>query len=256
VPGFYFVDTVTTFEGNTLEVFPMNMYTRSIALDAYITNVVYTAAWSDNLRGAPEGYQERRPAFPYFTGDVDFLGPPNALGGEDYGVFPEPVHDQFPNIATEDMIIRPKNFRVVVKRLDLPEDWVYGDELVYKEVEIPLDMNMEVDQNPMYLNHRYVFDNIPTYLHDDDKAIFKLKFDVEYDFDNRIQDEELVFFHTNEQVYNEETSSYEDIGWIDDDPMFDAIQESMALDLCQVGRKGVILPRTVPFELIVPKGGE
>ena len=257
VPGFaYYVDTVTTFEGNTLEVYPVNMYTRSLALDAYITNTTYAAAWMDNQRTAPEGFEERKPNFPYFMGTVDFSGPPNALGGEDYDLFPEPVHDQFPNIATEDMIIRPKNFRVVVRRLDLPEDWVYGDELVYKEIEIPLDMNMEVDQNPMFLNHRYVFDNIPTYLHDDDKAIFKLKFDVEYDFDNRIQDEELVFFHTNEQVYNEETSSYEDIGWIDDDPMFDAIQESMALDLCQVGRKGVILPRTVPFELIVPKGGE
>jgi len=113
-----------------------------------------------------------------------------------------------PNVALEDLHIRLKNPRVTVKKLNLPDDYVEGDDLVYEDVEYNISA-YEVDplkagysSLQMELNHMnqvYVFDNIPSEVRDEKNATCIVTFDIEYDLRHHIHDEDPVAFITHDR---------------------------------------------------------
>jgi hypothetical protein len=118
------------------------------------------------------------------------------------------LHPQLPNVAIEDLAIRVKNVRLVVNKLDLPDDFdPEVDPLTYTTVEYPLSA-YEQEAIPDYYQldyanavHRaqcYVFDNIPYSFRGDDFNAYQVAFDVEYDFNKHVDEDQLCLIASNE----------------------------------------------------------
>jgi len=187
--------TVTESGGTTASFYPVNMHHINIA-DASNSTVRaqfyqhYTG--SDYVATAPSGWDLRR-AFD------------TTLYFDDYGFY------RSPNVALEDLYIRIKNPRLIVNKLNLPDGYQDGDDLVYEEVEYKID-GYEIDpitggfvssstaQNN-HLNQFYVYDNIPGDVRDEKQATCVFKFDVEYRLKHFVEDDSLFMFSTNDRSF-------------------------------------------------------
>lgn len=249
-----------TFSGlsSTLEIYPLNIYHRSLygvtLPEALVAYAYYNQ--SPEMVIHPSAFVLADPEYRNF--DPTRLGSISSTG----------TPERAPNVAFEDLRVRPKNFKVIVKRVVIPDDWEYGDDVSYEYKTIDLAPfiiedntypQWYVDQN--FLGHRYVFDNIPEYIHDDDSSAYTIDFDVEYDLE-KLTDDDLVIVRSNEGVYsmyeyNEETGTYdyliltdiEDWEPIDDLEELSTINNGYKNVGAQIGRKYKMFPHTAHFNL-------
>jgi hypothetical protein len=180
----------------------------------------------------------------------------------------ESLLEQRANIALEDLRMTLKNFKLKLKRVVIPEEWEFGEEVSYEYIEVDLSRylveNQQSISDPFFQNqcmgHRYVFDNIEEYVHDDDSSAFTIEFDVEYDID-KMMDDELVVFRSNDgelcqYEYNQDTGAYdiklpeiENMKVFDDSEDLESINILYAGEWAQLGRKHKVFPYTTHFNL-------
>lgn len=187
--------TVTETGGSVVSFYPINMHHANIINASDLTvraQFVDHYSESDYVSTSPDGWDLRR-AFDTSM-DVD---------GYDFSLVP--------NVALEDLYIRIKNPRLVVSKLNLPDDYELFDDLVYEEVEYKIEgyevdpfaggffSTAEAEYN--HLNQVYVYDNIPSEVRDEKEATCVFKFDVEYRLKHFVEPESLFMFSTNDRTF-------------------------------------------------------